>query len=1467
MPKLKHNFVQGKMNKDLDERLVPNGQYRDALNIQISTSEGSDVGAVENILGNTLINKRTSGNATWNSNFGLGNSAECIGAIADSQNEKIYWFITSSSVDAIMEYDQSTGIIAPILVDTGSELNFSTDYYITGVNVFEGLLAWTDNLNEPRIINIETFKAGSTQSGATLNTHTTVYGRSFVADDVTVIKKGPRNPPTLNMRPTRRSGSTVGLGINPVTVNKNFRSPFLEAGDSVTLTFSAAPNWIVGDTISLDASKTNDNNFEDEFRVRIEVTAISGASVTANIISISANLLSFSYTWSAIREEDPPMFEFEFVRFAYRWKYKDGQYSTFSPFSKVAFIGDSFGYNSAQAHNIGMSNNLRKLTLEDLDDDITADVERIEILFKKANSAAVYKVDDIPTSLDEYEITTELIGNILPSNQILRPWDNVPRRALAQELIGNRLVYGNYLQNFNLKTSGDVDISPTFTVSKTAAAHGDIGNPKESMKSMRTYQLGVVYGDKYGRETPVFTCDTGSITLPKSNAKNKVSLSTTISTAAPAFADYFKIFIKDISNEYYNMALDRFYASDDGNVWLSFPSAERNKLREGGFLVLKKEHDTNNAIDEEARFKVLDISNEAPDDIVQERIQVAQHNVKIRNSRPEKGWKYIKFAGPFREEIKSVPAVARAWESNQNFFEAFTEDTYLRVWKAGESGSDYYKIKEGGYTGKTILINNGSIDVGYAEYEIYLEEGFGDDAGFLFDLAQNDEFMCQLYQYKSVFKKEYKGKFFAKIKRNPAFDEHIINNLVQLDPAYDKIYNSNVSELTHGDDPDDGFAEPASYSFAEYGTTASLYTPAEGSDDFYVYYAPFGDGVDSNGNLDTSPASAAAPTGQPWFDSGLKAGNFIKFVNDGAGHYYKIESVTTTVSQRPGSSASAGSLSAEDVNIFKRIVFTEDLINDPNDWTTGNPTADTYNFEIFERATDWDRILTSNNTVLSSGNPAIFETEPAEAIDIDIYYEASKAIPIANHSSAQTLDYFNCYSFGNGVESNRIRDDFNAPTIDKGTKASSIIETPYKEERKGSSMIFSGLFNSISGVNDLNQFLIAENITKDFNPSYGTIQKLHARDGDLITMLEDKIFRVLANKDALYNADGNANVTSNNNVLGQAVPYAGEFGISKNPESFASYGFRAYFTDKARGTVIRLSRDGITEIADKGMSDYFTDKLKTASKALGGYDDRNGGYVLAIDDESTIFKEKADGWVSRLSFYPEASLSLNNEFYTFKDGEMWEHSNSTRSNFYGTQEKTSITPLFNDAPSSIKNFKTLSYEGDAGWVAFVDTDQQDGEVEAWKKKENLYFNYIKGLATTINDMDTAEFAIQGLGFPTSTTDDNIVIDGTQYQVYDLVFPSINVSLQKGDKVYFRDTSDANATKIIGTCLVISGNTVTVDWTGEHDPSTLDFVFFVKDTEKNTSGIIGYYASTKMETSSGEKKELFAVNSEIFISSE
>ena len=85
MPEIKHNFTGGKMNKDLDERLVPNGEYRDAMNIQVSTSEGSDVGTVQNILGNTLITGQEF----------IPSTASCVGSIADEKNDKLYILIVT----------------------------------------------------------------------------------------------------------------------------------------------------------------------------------------------------------------------------------------------------------------------------------------------------------------------------------------------------------------------------------------------------------------------------------------------------------------------------------------------------------------------------------------------------------------------------------------------------------------------------------------------------------------------------------------------------------------------------------------------------------------------------------------------------------------------------------------------------------------------------------------------------------------------------------------------------------------------------------------------------------------------------------------------------------------------------------------------------------------------------------------------------------------------------------------------------------------------------------------------------------------------------------------------------------------------------------------------------------------------------------------------------------------------------
>ena len=104
MPEIKNSFLKGKMNKDLDERLVPNGEYRDALNIEVSTSEGSSVGVVKNILGNHRLDSLIPEGFT------------CIGSIENEKTNKLYWFVSSYETNAIVEHDIDNDIYSFVFV-------------------------------------------------------------------------------------------------------------------------------------------------------------------------------------------------------------------------------------------------------------------------------------------------------------------------------------------------------------------------------------------------------------------------------------------------------------------------------------------------------------------------------------------------------------------------------------------------------------------------------------------------------------------------------------------------------------------------------------------------------------------------------------------------------------------------------------------------------------------------------------------------------------------------------------------------------------------------------------------------------------------------------------------------------------------------------------------------------------------------------------------------------------------------------------------------------------------------------------------------------------------------------------------------------------------------------------------------------------------------------------------------------
>ena len=1477
MPEIKHNFSQGKMNKDLDERLVPNGQYRHALNIRVSTSEGSDVGAVTNILGNTSIT---------NKKLSLSN-AVCIGAISDEKNDCFYWFVKNDTgfPDYILKYSQKDGI-QPVVVDSSSStLNFQNKT-ITGINIIEDLLFWTDNHNEPKKINIENCMLGTPDFSTNTVVHNPLvdnivsgYSDSTVQmeeEHVTVIKRAPLKAPILELVPS-------GL-FNPPGVEKKHR--FTQAAPNQTVLLSAGDvvsnlrihnssttteyNIVAGVTIIQLKSVFNnqigfdtdgDNlidelsqNFNQEYsyipdyEIRLKVTsvgnqvaptgtALSGyVDVAAEILSIRSNTTPNFSAWIVNFEQAADtLFENKFPRFAYRYKYLDGEYSPFSPFTRVAFRASTFSSDTVKGYNLGMRNDLKEVKLEAfvtkdfvssgkvISKKIPHDVIGIDLLYKESNSPIVYIVDSLTPKdnawnaavnpfynaigTGSYSITSDTIYKVTASNQLLRGFDSVPTKALAQEVIGNRIVYGNYMQNLDIDKS--IDLSFSYDQSGISILD-EIGVP--SVKTLRSYQLGVVYEDKYGRQTPVLTNKDSVINLPITESKFSNVLKAEINSSAPADASSFKYFVKETSSEYYNLALARWYNAADGNIWLSFISADRNKIDEEDYLYLKKAHGSDRCVQTPNKYKVLAISNETPDFIKIDRQSFGQltHNSTANEllfndytSMPIKG------KSLFRVNANIIDSSSYANIENADNLEMILSDPNTN------DVSDRYQI--------TNAVKDALNPSGYI---ITIQGIFGTDVNFIEAGSTTasipvikDGIVLEITKGEVKNKPEFDGKFFVKINQDFNTSNYIIPYtgeaeemaITHQEPLY-YFTSTNVPQFTVNNGNN------------WQNVNTGIGTPTRNNLGVYTLADASADAQDVVG-LQGTPLPTTDPDGPKWFIDklpyeGLRQGPSSNSdgENNGIDGYY-IDIAFSGIPLAPGGTVQTvdvdgwivGSTAnphtdqevtmTDNLNSGKRFYFADDpdktlytiinveIIDTFNyiDVLTGNLQVLQYyglpqNFrrtwrlkldkqiasQTFNPTSNSINQVSNSNpvsinfveylserdgSVTLSKNPAVFETKPKKDKGLEIYHEASDSFDITRHGEEHSLEWFNCYVFGNGVESDRIQDDFNASTIDNGPKVSAEFEGEYKQEIVPNRLIFSGIYNSKNSVNRTNEFIAAEGITKDINPTYGSIQKLYTRNSDLVTFCEDKVLRILANKDALFNADGNTNLTASSNVLGQAIPFAGSYGISKNPESFSYEKYRAYFTDKQRGAVLRLSMDGITPISEYGMSNYFRDNLKNATKILGSYDAYNKEYNVTISSgdkkETVSYKERVNGWSSFKSYTPEFALSSSNTYYSFDQGALYEHdSNEKYNNFYNTQYTSNITVLLNDVSGSIKDYKTLNYEGSQarvikettnkksgyynlqeirGWSSeSIVTDKDKGVVNEFIEKEGKWFNYIKG---------------------------------------------------------------------------------------------------------------------------------------------
>ena len=506
----KNLFIKSKMNKDLDDRLLPQGEYRDAENIQVSKSEGEDVGALENVLGNNKFIDFT--DITSNT------AIQCIGYLVSEVNSCFYFFLTdneSEGYDPLAEnyivrsiVSQGTITQNEILV-RGAFLNFSTLYPIYGVNLLEELLFWTDNRNQPRKINVDLAQI--------IPPLALGFDYYAIEDTISVAKVMPFTAPVLWQEITQKvideSGDPTrlqpALGDYQTTM-QDVVSPFLPDG-------------------------TTANPYED-----------------------------------VVYRGDPDYLEDKFVRFSYRFKFDDGEYSVFAPFTQECFIPQQDGYflfpdatatpGSTGNDNNDMSaayrstivdfmeNKVNQLTLL-IEMPVVGDpalgttnlfnvssyfkITEIEILFKESDGAAVLVVDTIPAAdvkdqfsssnptnnIYQYKYSGTKPFRTLPESQLTRVYDKVPVKALSQEVISNRVVYGNFQTrhtpptglNYNVGTGPKQPFDITTPATPVSWNTSIVEYPSSTLKQNRNYQAGFVFSDKFGRTTSTLLSNTGDV--------------------------------------------------------------------------------------------------------------------------------------------------------------------------------------------------------------------------------------------------------------------------------------------------------------------------------------------------------------------------------------------------------------------------------------------------------------------------------------------------------------------------------------------------------------------------------------------------------------------------------------------------------------------------------------------------------------------------------------------------------------------------------------------------------------------------------------------------------------------------------------------------------------------------------------------------------------------------------------------
>ena len=448
MAKVQNTFLKSKMNKDLDARIVPNGEYRDAQNAQISKSESANVGNLENILGNKDVSLGLN-TQSFQKLTGV-SKLICIGNLSDEVNSTVYLFFTDKNKQRTYYQpgytpsgEQSNHFVisynvllqrATILVK-GNFLNFSTENLITGVNILEDLLFWTDNRNQPRVINVSLANPSGLSNPIYYTTEDQIsvakynpykcielYAESKLTTSATpqyettmkdVTSKNLPNGGNGSLNASVTTGATsifVKNFIGDILLDGNIQNPY-NTGSSVSYVDALGVVQTIP-SLLVETATYDDTGATPTW----ELTFASGLTFTETLPSNTVIILNVNPYYNPEFAGDPTYLDDKFVRFGYRFKFEDSQYSLFSTFTQAAFIPKQDGYfmyvNTTNLKEVNNESETLRSTIvsfvENKVDDIKLRIPLPYANYSMLNSLKVTAID-IPVSYTHLTLPTKRI--------------------------------------------------------------------------------------------------------------------------------------------------------------------------------------------------------------------------------------------------------------------------------------------------------------------------------------------------------------------------------------------------------------------------------------------------------------------------------------------------------------------------------------------------------------------------------------------------------------------------------------------------------------------------------------------------------------------------------------------------------------------------------------------------------------------------------------------------------------------------------------------------------------------------------------------------------------------------------------------------------------------------------------------------------------------------------------------------